>query len=277
MVFDASGEAMTPSHASKKGIRYRYYISKSLTKNCKDEHPEAQRIPAIPVEELVIKRIKDFLKEPKGLFQSLPKAYQSAAFQSHLDEGSKNLSTKLEQNITTCWSDLILNFLTRVQIHRDRIEMQLNSEAFAQAIFGDKAASVSDDDDAEDDEITLTISATLKRTGKELRFVIPGAVDQATPDQSLIRLLKRARSLQSAIEQSGSASIEEVASTQNMTPSYATRLMRLNFLSPDIVAAILDGRQPAELSANKLMKDTRYPLGWHEQRIALGFEQNLAH
>ncbi len=54
-----------------------------------------------------------------------------------------------------------------------------------------------------------------------------------------------------------------------MTSSYVTRLMRLNFLAPDIVEAIFTGRQPAELSANKLMKDTRYPLGWREQRIAL--------
>ncbi len=271
IVFDASGEAMTPSHASKKGIRYRYYISKSLTKNCKDEHPEAQRIPAILLEDLVIKRIKNFLKDPKGLSHDLPKAYQSAAFQLHLDESSEELLIKLEQNITTCWSDVILNFLTRVQIHRDRIEMQLNSHSFAEAIFGNKAASASDDDDAEDDEFTLTISATLKRTGKELRFVIPGAADQATPDQSLIRLLQRAHALQSAIKKSGSASIEEIASSQNMTPSYATRLMRLNYLAPDIVSDIFDGRQPAELSANKLVKDTRYPLGWHEQRIALGF------
>ena len=273
IVFDASGEAMTPSHASKKGIRYRYYISKSLTKNCKDEHPEAQRIPAILLEDLVIKRIKNFLKDPKGLSHDLPKAYQSAAFQLHLDESSEELLIKLEQNITTCWSDVILNFLTRVQIHRDRIEMQLNSHSFAEAIFGNKAALVSDDDDSEDDEITLTISATLKRTGKELRFVIPGAADQATPDQSLIRLLQRAHALQLAIEQSGSASIEEIASSQNMTPSYATRLMRLNYLAPDIISDIFDGRQPAELSANKLVKDTRYPLGWHEQRIALGFAQ----
>lgn len=208
-----------------------------------------------------------------SLSQDLPKAYQSAAFQWHLDAGSKNLLAKLEQNLATCWSDLILNFLTRVQIHRDRIEIQLNSEALAQAIFGNKAASFSDENDAEDDEITLTISATLKRTGKELRFVIPGAADQAEPDPSLIRLLQRAHALQLAIEQSGSASIEEIASSQNMTPSYATRLMRLNFLAPDIVGAIFDGRQPAELSANKLLKDTRFPLGWREQRIALGFAQ----
>jgi hypothetical protein len=151
--------------------------------------------------------------------------------------------------------------------------MQMNSDALAQAIFSDKFASASGDDDAEDDKITLTISATLRRTCKELRFVIPGAADQATPDQSLIRLLQRAHALQLAIEQFGSASIEEIASSQNMTPSYATRLMRLNYLAPDIVDAIFDGRRPAELSANKLMKDTRYPLGWHEQRIALGFAQ----
>ena len=273
IVFDASGEAMIPSHASKKGIRYRYYISKSLTTNSKEEHPEAQRIPAILLEELVIKRIKEFLKEPKDLFQALPKAYQSAGFQMHLDEGAEKLLAKLEQNPATCWSDLILNFLMRVQVHRDCVEIQLNSHSLAEAIFDNKAASTSDDNDAEDKKITLVITATLKRTGKELRFVIPGAADEATPDQSLIRLLQRAHALQLAIEQSGSASIEEIASSQNMTPSYATRLMRLNYLAPDIAAAILDGNQPVELSAKVLMKDTRYPLGWHEQRIALGFAQ----
>ena len=214
-----------------------------------------------------------FLHDPVNLQEALPETYQSAGFRLHLDEGLKNLIIKLGEDPATCWNDLILNILARVQIHRDRVEMQLNSEAFVQAIFGEKAASASDDDDTEDNGITLAITATLKRTGKELRFVIPGAADQAMPDQSLIRLLQRAHTLRSAIEQSGSASIEEIGSSQNMTPSYATRLMRLNFLAPDIVAAIFDGKQPAELSAKKLMKDTRYPLGWHEQRIALGFAQ----
>lgn len=273
IVFDASGEAMTPSHASKKGIRYRYYISRSLTKNSKNEHPEAQRIPAILFEELVIKRIKAFLSDPANLPEALPEQYQSAGFRLHLDAGLKNLITKLEENPATCWNDLMRPFLMRVQIHRDQVEIQLSSEALAQAIFGNKAASTDHDDNAADNKITLLIPATLKRTGKELRFVILGAADHVSPDQPLIRLLQRARALQSAIEQSGSASIEELASSQNMTPSYATRLMRLNYLAPDIVDAIFDGRQPAELSANKLMKDTRYPLGWQEQRIALGFAQ----
>ena len=52
---------------------------------------------------------------------------------------------------------------------------------------------------------------------------------------------------------------------------YAARLMRLNFLSPDIVIAILTGRQPVTLTARKLMADTRLPLEWSEQRKAMGF------
>jgi site-specific DNA recombinase len=52
---------------------------------------------------------------------------------------------------------------------------------------------------------------------------------------------------------------------------YAARLIRLNYLAPDIVAAILDGKQPVELTASKLMTDTRLPLDWRAQRAALGF------
>ena len=56
-----------------------------------------------------------------------------------------------------------------------------------------------------------------------------------------------------------------------IVPSYAARVVRLTFLAPEIVAAILAGKQPPELTANKLMVDTHLPLDWREQRTALGF------
>jgi site-specific DNA recombinase len=51
-----------------------------------------------------------------------------------------------------------------------------------------------------------------------------------------------------------------------MGAPYAARLMRLNFLAPDIVVAILNGRQPAVLTARKTMADGRLLLTWTEQR-----------
>jgi site-specific DNA recombinase len=56
-----------------------------------------------------------------------------------------------------------------------------------------------------------------------------------------------------------------------VVPSYVTRVFRLAFLAPDIIEAILQGKQPPELSVRKLMDDTRLPLNWNEQRVRLGF------
>jgi site-specific DNA recombinase len=149
----------------------------------------------------------------------------------------------------------------------------MNKNDLARILFGDREYTSADEHDPEHPLMAIRIDAALKRTGKELKFLIQGPADNQAPDQSLIRLLRRARSIQDAIETSVSASIEEIASSQNITPSYVARLMRLNYLAPDIVEAIIAGQQPAGLSANKLIKDSRFPLGWHEQRIALGFAQ----
>lgn len=53
-----------------------------------------------------------------------------------------------------------------------------------------------------------------------------------------------------------------------MNKSYVSRLVRLAFLTPDIITAILEGRQPVTLTANKLMANTRLPINWVEQRRA---------
>jgi hypothetical protein len=45
----------------------------------------------------------------------------------------------------------------------------------------------------------------------------------------------------------------------------------LSYLAPDIIEAILDGRQPRDLTADKLLAHSRLPLAWHEQRTVLGF------
>jgi hypothetical protein len=53
--------------------------------------------------------------------------------------------------------------------------------------------------------------------------------------------------------------------------SYFTRVLRLAYLAPDIVEAIIEGRQPPELTANKLIRVKSLPIDWPGQREALGF------
>jgi hypothetical protein len=62
-----------------------------------------------------------------------------------------------------------------------------------------------------------------------------------------------------------------LAKREGVSPSYFTRLVRLSYLAPDITEAILDGHQPRDLTANKLLAYSRLPLAWHEQRTVLRF------
>ena len=62
-----------------------------------------------------------------------------------------------------------------------------------------------------------------------------------------------------------------LAKREGVSPSYFTRLVRLSHLAPDITQAILEGRQPHDLTADQLLAHSRLPLAWHEQRTLLGF------
>ena len=101
--------------------------------------------------------------------------------------------------------------------------------------------------------------------------MVQGAGTDATPDHSLIRLLIRAFAIREKLVRDPNLSMHQIADAEEVVPSYATRLLRLTYLAPDIVTAIVEGRQPIELTANRLMADTRLPLEWQAQRELLGF------
>jgi hypothetical protein len=69
------------------------------------------------------------------------------------------------------------------------------------------------------------------------------------------------------LENDTHATIAEIAATENINGSYVGRVVRLSLLGPDIVEAILDGRQPAGLQLEGLMKP--FPVCWRDQWDAL--------
>src|SRR3984957_18118122 len=120
---------------------------------------------------------------------------------------------------------------------------------------------------------TLSIPACLKRTGKEMRIVVTDGSEPATPDSGLVRLLVRANAIRDQLLADRSLTFEDIAEIEGVVPSYATRLFRLTVLAPDIVSAILSGKHPPELTARRLMDDTRLPLDWNESGAVWGLFQ----
>jgi site-specific DNA recombinase len=274
ILFDAQGEGMSPTHANKKGMRYRYYVSRSLLDGSAKGSAKGQRLPATDLEDLVIRRIRDLLDDPAAILKFFESALLDATAQKRLLEHAKHLATT--------WSDLdadkirtiFLANVARIQVHLDRIEILLRQEGLMQCMEGKRNhlnPTAQCHSEQEGHLIKLTISAHLRRAGKELRIIVKDGSEPVNPDAGLVRLLVRANIIRQRLLEDRSLTLEEIAKSEGVVPSYATRLFRLTLLAPDIVNTILNGGHPPELTARRLMDDTRLPLDWNEQRRSLGF------
>ncbi len=85
-------------------------------------------------------------------------------------------------------------------------------------------------------------------------------------DPALVKALARAFRYQRLLDEGRYASISEMAQAERIERGYLGSLLRLTLLAPDIVEALLDGRQPAELGLSKLMRP--FPVKWSGQHRA---------
>ena len=137
--------------------------------------------------------------------------------------------------------------------------------------LGFPAQPVEEDDSEPYD---LEVPACVSTRGSRLKIVIgkDGGHTRYEPDASLIKGIVRAHDWLDRLRTGKAKSIRDIAVAESLTGSYVTRLMRLAFLAPDIVEAILDGGQPVELTTKQLLRDVDLPLDWREQRRLLGFD-----
>jgi hypothetical protein len=77
---------------------------------------------------------------------------------------------------------------------------------------------------------------------------------RARVDNTMIKALGRAVRWRKLLETGAFATVEEIAAAEKINPSYISRVLRLTLLAPEIVEAILDGRQPAEMTLAVLMR-----------------------
>ena len=119
---------------------------------------------------------------------------------------------------------------------------------------------------------TLTVSVPMtftKRGGRKLVISPDGAPSWAPlrrrVDNATIKALARAFRWRKLMETGAYGTVEEIAAAEKINASYVSRVLRLTLLAPDIVEAILDGRQPPEMTLAALMQP--FPVAWGEQLV----------
>jgi len=258
---------MTPSYAVKKGTRYRYYVSRPRITQDQRESSSAFRIPAGEIEHLVTSRVRQWLLDPGGIYQATRLPDPSA---------QRRLITRAGE-IGKSWTELpgtrqrafLTTLIDRIDVRAHQIDIH-----FRPARLGALLDVATPLPSASDDETQIPSEPIrLRRTGREITMRIDGTDPFATakPDARLIKLLIRARRFNATLLDSDGVPFAALARRQGVSPSYFTRLVRISYLAPDITEAILDGRQPRDLTADKLLAHSRLPLGWPEQRTVLGF------
>lgn len=125
--------------------------------------------------------------------------------------------------------------------------------------------------------LAVHVPMTFRKRGGRKVVVAPGGVaaqpscfvaPRATIDSGLIRAVVQAHRWQQMLDEQRFATIEDLARAEKLDRSFVSRTLRLTLLAPDIVEAILDGRQSAATQRQTLLHG--FPLAWNEQRQVLG-------
>ncbi|WP_347267758.1 hypothetical protein [Paracoccus sp. (in: a-proteobacteria)] len=122
------------------------------------------------------------------------------------------------------------------------------------------------------DTVTIHVPFRIVKRGGRKEMVLPdGVAPPRKADSTLVKALARAFRWKRMLESGEFASISELAEREGIAFTYMARLMRLSLLSPELVDAIMDGRQPANVTLAKLTDP--FPTDWKEQH-ALWSDKN---
>ena len=161
---------------------------------------------------------------------------------------------------------LVRDIVEQITVAADRIEIRLSRANVAAAL---EAGGRSHRPDL--DPVVLSIEAKLQRAGKGKRLVLANGAE-AEVNAGLVELIKDAFTIRIQLLSGSDDSIEAMSGRLGMNKCRLTSLIRLSYLAPDIVRALLEGRQPIELTPTRLLRLSKdLPHDWSEQRHVLGF------
>ena len=227
LLFDDRGNPMSPSHANKKGVRYRYYVSQAVLQSRKDDAGSIARVAAPDIEELVVAALR----------------HQVGDTDRQVVPGQTSPLRELSDR------DLVALQVERIVLRSRYIDITLRGGALTDA--GSLAPST----------LQLPWTPTRASARKGIAWK-PSAQANLDPTTSniLLTAIARARSWMNDLTEGRINSFEEIARSQNKVERHIRRLIPLAFVSPRIVEAIANGNAPADLTITSLT--SALPRSW---------------
>ena len=185
-------------------------------------------------------------------------------------QGAANLAARWPELAPQRKRAMLQRLLARIDVERETVEIALRPGAIPVILDPAFDPARTPSGEAERATTILSVPARLKRAGIETKLVIANDDSRREPDRSMLRLLARSQRFHSMIMRGEEKTMADLAGEAGVSPSYFTRVLRLSFLAPEIVKAIVHDRHPSELTAKQLSLHIRLPSAWPDQMGLLG-------
>jgi site-specific DNA recombinase len=269
LVYDERGNRFTPSHTVKNGKRYRYYVSQAAIKHPGSCHQGPVRIPACELETAACSALHSFLKSANNVTDALVVRRKNADSSQDIISAAAALSKRMLFGSPAERRAFIRTVVSRIVVRSEGLEVLVRKEVLRNRVLQSPARHRNQ---SSEPLLSLKINTHLAVGGRETRLVLTGDSAEGIagrPTHSLIKAVARAHDWYERIMRGELRYRRSIAKLIGLDDRYVSRILRCAFLAPDIVDAILEGRQPPSLTVRDLVSDL--PSDWAAQRQRLGF------
>jgi DNA invertase Pin-like site-specific DNA recombinase len=270
LLFDDTGDRMSPTHANKKGKRYRYYMSRRII-NKKSTGAEGWRISARELESAVQSFTIHLLTDHSQLAGWIVEHASPGQTEYGLAAADAIARKLEEEQPTSDRQDLFKLLFQSITLTTTAIRFGINVPAIVRRLVVSEveSPSVSGADEVSSAPLILEMPISLKRRGNEQRLIIDSSfAPMRTPNAALIDLIAKAHLLFGKLTERPDTGITDVAKNLGLDRADVGRILPLAFLAPKIVEAVFLGDQSQSLSPRRLAR-MHLPLLWADQAAAI--------
>jgi site-specific DNA recombinase len=261
LAFDERGDRLSPSYTRKAGRHYRYYVSHRLTQGA--DTNDGWRIPAGQLEQAVLREICRFLDDGIRIADTVhTPGTTPVMIQAYVAEAAR-ISKEIRDEQTKTSSILVRQIIERIDFNTDQLRIKISIVGLSECIGSEV--------DSGSGSITLETPITFRRCGVESKIILPGDANAPLRDNGLISLVSSTHHWAQKIFRREVNTVREISLEDGTDEGDVSRFLPLAFLAPDIVEAIINGKQPTGLTPEKLKRLRDLPKSWEEQRKILGF------
>ncbi|WP_164549747.1 recombinase family protein [Altericroceibacterium xinjiangense] len=249
LLTDHQGRPIVPTFTCKGTRQYRYYVTRRDL--ARPGSPAATRFAMRSLDRYVIDELRKLLADEHALRRWL-KLDEAQTLRRVIDQAGQ-LKDRLASEGN--WPEVVRTLLCAIRVSNDHLELLISSDALELKTPGDP--------------LPLKLPLPARKPFREAKLKLSGGNASNAPDRALVKLLREAHKVKQLLLAAPGESLSTVAAREGRCRKQMAKLLRVSWLSPQVVEAMIDGRLADRFDRKQLL-EMEIPFSWSEQHTLFG-------